>query len=266
MNKNIDKDFQPHHISIGVKEMEGNNGKGRIILLPGSNSRAAAISKHFEDLKIVTHSRGHDFYYGHVMSNNKKIDVAVVSSGMGTPSTEIIVTELIKLGAQYILRVGSSGAMNNEIKTGDIVAATGAIRDEKSSEHYFPLEFPAISSIAWINTIEEVAKNLNMKDHVWFGPFHRKASFYGRQFSWGEYGEENTRYMKAVRAFGSVASEMEASMLFIMSQYYSIHAGAICFAIAHDEPAIDAKVFADGTKIVINFAIECVKAMGEKII
>ena len=258
----VNKSFKALHITATQKDVEGNNGKGVYVLLPGSPGRAENISRRFDKITKTLHSkRGHTMYIGYVTHNNKQIDVASVSSGMGTPSVEIIVTELIQLGVTTILRVGTSGGLQNNAKIGDIFIATGAVRDETSTVHYVPIEFPAIGHYDIINTALKTAKELNISN-VYSGIAHTKASLYAREFGYGPNKEDNNKYKQKLIDFGVVASEMEASMLFIMGQYYKIKVGMICVAIdSGEEEHCTEKQYKDSVNNLVDFGIEVIKRL-----
>jgi DeoD family purine-nucleoside phosphorylase len=93
------------------------------VLLPGDPRRARYIAENFfEDAKLVTEERGMLGYTG--TYNGEPISVQ--TTGMGCPSTAIIVEELIQLGARNLLRVGTCGGYHPEMELGDLVIATAA--------------------------------------------------------------------------------------------------------------------------------------------
>jgi uridine phosphorylase len=126
----------PIHCAVRAEDFEGNGGKGRFILLPGSRERAAKIAERFEQRVTREHPRGHDWHMGVFRSGSQSLDVGVISTGMGCPSIDLIVTELVALGARVLLRVGTSGSLQVGVKTGDVVVATAAVRDETTSDNY----------------------------------------------------------------------------------------------------------------------------------
>ena len=259
MNKNIDLEFTPFHMNITHKHMEGNNGRGRYILLPGAFARAKEISESFLDAKVITHPRGHNFHYGHLKHNGKKIDVASVSSGMGTPSVEIILTELIRMGATKIIRVGTCGAMQDSIKGDDILVATAAIRDEQATDAYFPKEFPSVASFSLISDIQQTAVELKMFDKIKIGVFHTKSALYARKFETAPKETKNKEYMTLVRKFNTIGGEMEASMLFMFGQYYDIDTAALAISVLGKDEHIEPEEEAKRTKNIITFSIEVLK-------
>ena len=211
------ENFKPHHINANAKDFEGNNGFGRYILLPGSDGRAEKISKNFNNLEIKKHSRGHNLYKGEITIDGVTIDVASISSGMGTPSLDIIVHELFYLGARRILRIGTSGSMQpKRIRVGDIAVPTACVRDESTSLLYMPLEVPATVSSKFFNAINSAVNILNFNDKTFFGVVHSKDSLYAREFKKGPRAEEHEKYMSLLKRCGVIASEMECSQLFTL--------------------------------------------------
>ncbi len=237
--------FKPEHINVTEEDLMGNNQAGRYLFFPGSDNRAASISEHFKNRKVKEHSRGHNFYMGTLEHEGQKIDVGSISSGMGTPSLDIILTELLKLGGKRFLRVGSCGSLQHDrVKIGDFVIITGAVRDDGASRCYMPTEYPAIASIDMVLASVKACKKLEFNNKTHLGLMHSKDSLYGREFEEGPLASQNTQYMKVLMDAGVLASEMESSMLFTLAalhenellkqkkKNYKILAGTICFIIS----------------------------------
>lgn len=211
----------PQHIHASSNDLCGNQGLGRYIFLTGSDSRAQQIAEQFDDLSVLTHPRQHNLYLGTISgadaSTAKSIDVAAISTGMGGSSADIIINELIMLGARRLLRVGTAGSLQpGRIQVGDVVIATGAVRDDKASWDYIYKEYPALSSIEYlIATGRALSTNAtNVRAH--FGIVHSKSSLYAREFHLSLL-QNNDQYMDAMQRAGVLASEMECAQLFILS-------------------------------------------------
>lgn len=218
----LNPNFIPHHINARAVDLEGNNGIGRYILLPGSDGRAKEIAKHFNNLSVNSHPRGHNLYLGTLECNGHTIEVATISSGMGCPSMEIILHELFQLGAKRFLRAGTAGSLQPDlVKLGDFVQAQGSVRDENTTTHYAPIEIPAISSYEFAQPIMDAALKLGLSNLIHSGIVHCKSSFYAREFGAGPKAAENQRYIDLLTPCGILASEMETSALFIQSQLYN---------------------------------------------
>jgi len=215
-------EYKPYHLNASADDLAGNNGIGRYILLPGSDGRAKEISKQFDQLTIKSHDRGHNLYLGTIVHKKKPIAVAAVSSGMGCPSMEIILHELFHLGGKRFLRLGTAGSLQpNLVKLGDLVNAQAAVRDEDTTDDYVPAGFPANASPECITAILEAAKLLGLAGYLHTGLVHCKSSFYAREFGEGPKNQINKNYINLLTKCGVLASEMETSALFILSQLYN---------------------------------------------
>lgn len=222
MPKNI---FKPLHVNATTDDLEGNNGIGRYVFLPGSPGRAKEIAKRFENVTVKEHTRDHDLYLGNLTHNGTKIDVAAVASGMGCPSVEIILHELFHLGAKRFLRVGTAGSLQSAVEIGHLINVQASVRDEDTTEHYLPHEFPAIASLKFVNAIALAADKLNLSKRLHTGVVHCKSSFYAREFSIGPRAPRNRAYINLIAHAGALASEMETSALFILSEIYNYQVG-----------------------------------------
>lgn len=217
-------DFQPHHINATSGDLQGNNGRGRCLLLPGSPGRAEAISQRLTGVTVKRHPRGHDLHLGTLTESGGSVDVGVVATGMGGPSVEIIVTELLELGGRFLLRVGTAGSLQDRVRIGDLVVATGAVRDDGAGRDYLPVEFPALASLELIDRLRQGAgtetDSATAPHHpgaTHCGVVHSKDSLYAREFSRGPLGAEHGRYEALLKAGGVLASEMECATLFAMA-------------------------------------------------
>ena len=99
---------------------------GKYVLLPGDPARSGKIAAFFDNAQLVAQNREFTTYTGTLCGEK----VSVCSTGIGCPSTAIAVEELIKIGADTFVRVGTSGGMQPGCKTGDVAVVSGAIRDE----------------------------------------------------------------------------------------------------------------------------------------
>ena len=203
---------------------------GRYVLLPGDPARCAAIAAHFEDARHVSSNREFTTYTGRLGGET----VSVTSTGIGGPSTAIAVEELAKLGADTFIRVGTSGSMQEWITPGDLAVLSGAIRDEGTSSHYLPLEFPAVADVEVTLALRDGARSVGATAHVGVG--QSKDSFYGQR--------ESGRMPVAARlqerwiawmAGGAVCSEMEAATLFIVASTLRVRAGGVMLVYGHPD-------------------------------
>ena len=266
-------DFVPHHINATPDDLAGNNGIGRYIFLPGSDGRAKDIADHFDNVRVLGSKRGHNLYLGTLKTESGTMDVAAVASGMGTPSLDIIVQELFKLGARRFLRVGTAGSCQKQtIRVGDLVVAMGAVRDENTSQLYVPAEFPAIASPAFVQGAGWAAQSLGFFSRTHWGIIHCKDSLFAREFGEGPMADANREYMRIMEESGVVASEMESSHLFILASLfdhevkqqgegpqYRVLAGTVLGIIGDDRPFATKEETAKAVADAVLLGIETMK-------
>ncbi len=197
---------------------------GKYVLLPGDPFRTDIIAKHLTDPRLVAHNREHKTWSGYL---NGEL-VSVTSTGMGGPSTAIAVEELIHCGAEIFIRVGTCGRICPESYNEQLegVVITGAIRDEGTTIHYIPIEYPAIADREITNALVEAAEELGYPFAE--GIAQSKDAFYGQIDPDGmpDAPRLHERWACWEKA-GVMASEMEASTLFVVSAIRGTKAGAI---------------------------------------
>ena len=246
-----------YHIGLSKSDIEG----AKYAILPGDPGRVPKIAKMLDSSKKLTVSREYTSYLGKL--NNEK--VLVISTGMGGPSTAICVEELHQIGVEYLIRVGTSGGMQLNINSGDLVIAQAAIRQEGTSKEYIPIEFPAVANIDVINALREATKKLKYKPHT--GVVQCKDSFYGQHDPTRmPVGYELEQKWSAWIKAGCLASEMETSALYTVSQTLGLKAGAVLLVVWNQEQeAIGIKQKNNfDTEKAIKVAIEAIKILMKK--
>ena len=209
-------DVRQHHIQLKQGDV------GRYVLLPGDPGRSEKIAQYFDNPLFVASNREYVTYTGTLLGEK----VSVVSTGIGCPSTAIAVEELIAVGADTFIRVGTSGGMQPYIKTGDVAIVTGAIRDEGTTSHYLPMEFPAVAHVDVVLALAEGARRAGYTHYL--GISQSKDSFYGEV----EPGRQPVakhllERWKAWRDGGAICSEMEAATIFILASIHRKRAGGV---------------------------------------
>ena len=237
---------------IGLKEGD----VGEYVILPGDPKRCKKIAKYFDDAKLVADRREFTTYTGYLNG----VKVSVTSTGIGGPSASIAMEELVKVGAKYFIRVGTCGGMDLDVKSGDLVIATGAIRMEGTSKEYAPIEFPAVANYDIVTALINSAKKLDLPYHV--GVVECKDSFYGQHSP--ELMPVNYELQNKWNAWlklGCLASEMESAALFIVASYLKVKVGSIFLVVANQERekrGLENPVAHD-TELAIKTAVEAIK-------
>jgi uridine phosphorylase len=244
-----------HHIGLRAGDV------GRYVLLPGDPGRCARIAARFDEARLVARNREYETWTGTLDG----VPVSVTSTGIGCPSAAIAVEELVKAGADTFIRVGTSGGMQPGMRTGDLAIVSAAIRDEGTSVHYLPVEFPAVADLDVVLALREAARRTGARARV--GVSQSKDSFYGelepgRQPIAAELEERWNAFI----AGGAVCSEMEASAIFIIAAILRVRAGGvmICFG-APDMTAEEAEASAADFALdrLIDTAVESLRVLIE---
>ncbi len=195
---------------------------GRYVFLPGDPGRCEKIASYFDNPELIAYNREYKTYTGTLLGEK----VSVTSTGIGCPSTAIAVEELIKIGADTFIRVGTSGGMQPHLKPGDLGIVTGAIRDEGTTLHYMPVEFPAVADLDVVLSLREAAEELGNRYAL--GVSQSKDSFFGQHDP--ESMPVDKRLLERWKAWvqgGTICSEMEAAVIFVLSSIYRKRAGGI---------------------------------------
>ncbi len=211
---------------IGVKTGE----VGKYVLLPGDPKRCAKIAQYFEDPVLIADNREYVTYTGTLDG----VKVSVTSTGIGGPSASIALEELVKCGADTFVRIGTCGGMDIDVKGGDVVVATGAIRMEGTTKEYVPIEFPAVPNLEVTNALVKACKKLGISYHA--GVVQCKDAFYGQhnpEIMPASY--ELMQKWEAWLRMGCKASEMESAALFIVGQFLRVRVGSCFLVVANQE-------------------------------
>lgn len=183
-----------------------------IALIPGDPGRVDRIASYCADVETVAENRE----YTVVNATYEGRDVTICSTGIGSPSAAIAVEELRNVGVETVIRVGTTGALQSDIEIGDMVVATGAAKNEGTSERYEPVEFPAVPDYDVLTALVDSAEDNDEDVHV--GPIATDDAFYN----------ETEAYVSEWEEAGILAVEMEAAAVFSIARRRGLRAGAIC--------------------------------------
>lgn len=215
-----------YHIGLSKEDILG----AKYAILPGDPKRVARIASYLDNAKEICVNREYTSYLGDLEGEK----VLVMSTGMGGPSTAIAVEELAQIGIKNLIRVGTSGGMQLDVMPGDVVVATGAIRQEGTSKEYLPIEYPAVADIDCSLALRESAKELGLTCHT--GVVQCKDSFYGQHSpNKMPVSYELLNKWDAWVKGGALCSEMETASLFTVASTLRLHAGAVLLVIWNQE-------------------------------
>jgi uridine phosphorylase len=231
-----------YHIDLKKGEV------GRYVFLPGDPGRVPKIAAFLDGAREVAHKREYRTFTGTLLGEK----VSVTSTGIGCPSAAIAVEELAMIGADTFIRVGTAGIMQPErMQRGDLVITTAAVRHEYTSSQYIPMAYPAVADLDVTLALREAARSRGVRHHV--GITQSKDSFFGQHEP--ERMPVGARLMYEWDAWvkgGVLCSEMEASILFVVSRILGKRAGGIMMTASSSDP-LDALIGTaiDGVKLLI---------------
>ena len=241
-----------YHTQVGAGDV------GRYVLMPGDPKRCIKIAKYLDDPKLVADSREYVTYTGSL----EGVKVSVTSTGIGGPSTAIAMEELSLCGADTFVRVGTCGGMQPEVKSGDLVIATGAIRMGGTSKEYAPIEFPAVANLEVTNCLKDAAEKFGFAHHT--GVVQCKDSFFGQHEPENMPVEHELLYKwEAWKRLGCLASEMESAAVFIVAAKLRARAGTCLLVLANQEReklGLDNPIVHDTNRAIVT-AIEAVRSL-----
>ena len=197
---------------------------GKYVILPGDPFRTELIASYLDNPLMIAHNREHKTYTGTLDG----VMVSVTSTGMGGGSTAICCEELIKCGAEYLIRIGTCGRISAEAKKDiwDGAIVTAAVRDEGTTLHYMPVEYPAVADRHVVEALAEAAKKLNYR--YLEGIIQTKDSYFGQVEPENMPVEDRLNYRMKCWERGNVAvTDMESATLFIIAQIRSVKAASI---------------------------------------
>lgn len=138
-------------------------------ILVGDPARLDILKTFLEDAHEVTYNRE----FRSVVGYYKSTKVLGLSTGVGAPSAVIAIEELAQIGVKEAIRVGSAGAYQDGIELGQLLIATGVVRDDGLSKQYVPVNYPAVPSLRLIHLAKKYAQ-----DKTWFGIIRSHDGFY----------------------------------------------------------------------------------------
>ena len=231
---------------------------GRYVILPGDPGRCGPIAALFENAAHIAQNREFNVYTG-MLAGEK---VSVCSTGIGGPSAAIAMEELHHIGADTFIRVGTCGGIDLDVRSGDIVVATGAVRYEHTSREYAPVEFPAVADLAVTNALCQASRALGNRTHA--GIVQCKDSFYGQHSpEKSPVADELLSKWETWKKLGVKASEMESAALFVVASALRCRCGA-CFHVIWNQEREKAGLdqdMSEDTSMAVRVAVEALKLL-----
>ena len=201
------------------------------ILIPGDPNRVERMAEQWDEgAEVFTLARqqkgAHGTYHG--------APIGAYSTGMGGPSTELAMTDLFRWGAHTLIRVGTTGAIQEQIQVGDIIINDSNVRLDGASDLYVRREYPAAASYEVVLALIQACENLGLRYHV--GTGCTSGSFYAGQCRPaynGYYPSWCDGMFEDMRAAGVLNFEMEGATVTTLSRLFGKRAGMCAVVVAH---------------------------------
>ena len=184
------------------------------VLCPGDPRRAKYIAETFFDpgARLVNEERGMLGFTGTFDGE----PISVQTTGMGCPSAGIVFEELVMLGAQRLVRVGTCGGMRGRVRMGDTVVGVSASADDANPIRYAQMQgYAPTATFTLAETAARLARESGATVHV--GPIVTSGVFYD---------PDPTTFSRWHR-LGHLGVEMEAAMMYTIAAVKGIEALAI---------------------------------------
>jgi purine-nucleoside phosphorylase len=191
------------------------------VLLPGDPMRAKWIAEtYLDDPKCYTEVRGMLGFTG----TWKGVRVSVQGSGMGMPSASIYTHELINdYGVRSVIRIGSCGAITDDLNLGDVIAAIGSATDSNMNRFRFDglIDYAPVADFSLLRTAVGVAEQRGIAMRV--GPILAADAFY----------TDRPDLYDTLAEYGVLAVEMESAAIYTIAARYRAKALTILTVSDH---------------------------------
>lgn len=181
------------------------------VLCPGDPRRATYIAETFFDPgpRLVNEERGMLGYTGTFGG----APISVQSTGMGCPSAGIVFEELVQLGAKRMIRVGTCGALQPQLRMADTVVGASASADDRTPLRYAQMEgYAPTATFTLVEAAARASRESGATVHV--GPVVTSGIFY----------DPDPDAFARWRRLGHLGVEMEAAMLYVIAAVHGVEA------------------------------------------
>lgn len=218
---------------IGFNKSDLGSDRPKVALLSGEPERSGYIARtYLQNAKLLSEYRGLDSYLGNLSNGTP---VLIATSGMGASSLSIVVNELVQVGIEQFIRVGTCGSIQPYIPVGDIVISQGSLCRHGAALDIAPIEYPAVADPFLTVALVETARRLNIPYHL--GITASVDTFYEGQERTQSSANTNlqswlTGITSSYRQLNILNYEMEVGTLFKMAGVYGFTAACVCAVVA----------------------------------
>lgn len=225
------------------------------VLVPGSEKRVEKFAQLWDEARQVAHHYEYLVYTG----KYNGIPISACSTGCGGRSTSIAVDEMAALGAHTFIRVGVTGGLQPGFKAGDLMIASGAVRMDKTSEHYVFIDYPAVADFEVTCALIAAAEKFKYTYHVGIGA--TASSFYAGEgiTCFNNYRHSGMEHIESdLRAANVNDWDTECATIYTLCNLYGLRAGRINAIVDDPETGFYNPI---GEEWAIQTALEAIKIL-----
>ena len=223
-----------YHIGFGRDDLTAAVGTTpTLVLLSGDPARTRMIATtHLQDAHLLSDHRGLDSFVARLPSG---APVICATSGMGGPSTSIVLNELAQVGVRTVIRIGTTGSIQPHVRIGSVIISSAALSRHGAALDVAPREFPAVADPFLVVGLAAAATRLGIVHHV--GITASVDTFFeGQERTASSVNPTLLRRLQGIteeyRALGVLNYEMESATVFVLSSVYAMAAGCVCAVVA----------------------------------
>lgn len=223
----------------------------KYVIMPGTPDRLEALVKRIKNPLKNFSFMEHTMYTGEY----EGIKVTAMNGGMFSANTAITTEIICNVQAENLIRLGSCGALREEIKVGDLILATGVIRGDGVTPHYVDEKFQTLPDAEITRALEKAAEKLGVKVHK------------GKVWSTDALLRETKELVEEKADAGAIAVDMVSSTLLTIAQMYKVKAASILAVsdnVMTGEMGFTNPAFYIAQTTLINVALEAVKILEGK--
>lgn len=220
-----------HHIGFGSGDLGSNPPTA--VLLSGDPDRSEYIAtEKLTNARVLSRNRGLTSFVADLPNGRP---ILCSTSGMGGPSTSIVVNELAQLPVKTIIRIGTTGSIQPHVPAGSIVISSAALSRQGAAIDVAPVEYPAVADPFLTVELAKAAERLGFESYV--GITASVDTFFeGQERTSISANPTLQRWLQGItaeyRALGILNYEMESATLFKLASVYGLRAGCVSAVIA----------------------------------
>lgn len=231
------------------------------VLLSGETGRAERAAKFLTQAKAPIKNRE----YVTITGLYEGIPVSIMATGMGPDNTEMAVVEMSQIvKSATLIRIGSCGALQKEMKVGELAISTGAVRLENTTSFFVHEGYPAVAHHEVVLALLQAANDAGHIHHV--GLTATAPGFYGAQArKIPGFPLRDPELPQRLANMKVINFEMEASALFVLAHLAKFRSGAVCaiYADRNENQFIDPKAMREAEARCIETGLRAVKILSQ---